>query len=103
MEKTERRLQEEAFLRAEHQGTEEKLAEQAKDILSAAVTYEADLDGFQQKISRFESLESKNRSAIKMLPDVWLTENLKDPLNSLTSLKSDLSTRVEAFAGELGK
>ncbi|VDK35579.1 unnamed protein product [Taenia asiatica] len=101
LEKTERRLREEAYLRSEHQYTEEKLFGQAKDLLSAAAVYEADLDGLQKKIDRFASLDLQNRSTIGTLPDIWLTENLKQPLDLVASLKTNISSQLGKLATEL--
>ncbi|KAL5112880.1 Kinesin-like protein KIF11 [Taenia crassiceps] len=98
LEKTERRLQEETYLRSEHQCTEEKLFGQAKDLLSAAAVYEADLDGLQKKIDRFASLDSQNRSTIGTLPDIWLTENLKQPLDLVSALKTNISSELGKLA-----
>lgn len=96
-------MQEETYLRSEHQYTEEKLFGQAKDLLSAAAVYEADLDGLQKKIDRFTSLDSQNRSTIGTLPDIWLTENLKQPLDLVASLKTNISSELGRLAAELGK
>ncbi|EUB61650.1 Kinesin-related motor protein Eg5 [Echinococcus granulosus] len=103
LEKTERRLREETYLRSEHQNTEEKLFGQAKDLLSVASVYEADLNGLQQKIDRFASLDLQNRSAIRTLPDIWLTENLKQPLDLVASLKVNISSELGKLAAELVK
>ncbi|KAM3186450.1 hypothetical protein ACTXT7_004295 [Hymenolepis weldensis] len=99
---TQKRLEEEKYLRAEHQITEERLAEQTRDLISVASAFEADIEGLHGKIDRFKSLELKNRSAIQQLPEGFLAENLKKPLEVVNSLEKDISMEIEQLSNQLG-
>ncbi|KAM7541233.1 hypothetical protein Aperf_G00000044868 [Anoplocephala perfoliata] len=98
---TEQCLDEEKYLRAEHQTTEEKLAEKTKDLISVATIFEADIEGLHDKIDRFVSLESDHRSAIQQLPDGFLAENLRQPLKIVTSLENAISSEIKQLFNEL--
>nr|CDS27429.1 kinesin family 1 [Hymenolepis microstoma] len=102
LEETQRRLKEEKYLRSEYQITEERLAEQTRNLISVASTFEADIEGLHGKIDRFKSLELKNRSAIRQLPEGFLAENLKEPLEVVCSLEKDISTEIEQLSNQLG-
>lgn len=102
LEETQKRLEEEKYLRAEHQITEERLAEQTRDLISVASAFEADIEGLHGKIDRFKSLELKNRSAIQQLPEGFLAENLKKPLEVVNSLEKDISMEIGQLSNQLG-
>ncbi|VDN95965.1 unnamed protein product [Rodentolepis nana] len=101
LEETQRRLKEEKYLRTEYQITEERLAERTRDLISVASTFEADIEGLHGKIDRFKSLELKNRSAIQQLPEGFLAENLKKPLEVVCTLENDISSEIEQLSNQL--
>lgn len=102
LKETEQRLDEEKYLRVEHQTTEEKLAEKTRDLISVASTFEADIEGLHDKIDRFVSLELQHRSAVHQLPDGFLAEKLKEPLEVVTSLENAISSEIKELSNELG-
>ncbi|VDD76516.1 unnamed protein product [Mesocestoides corti] len=103
LEKTERRLHEEMYLRSEHQSTEEKLSEQARDLLSATTMYQTDLSGIHEKLDRVVSLDSWNRSVVGALPNIWLPKQLQEPLDLVASIKTGLSSGLQDLSADLAR
>lgn len=103
LEQTRQRLEEEKFLRAEHERTEEALAEQAKDLISVVNTLEADIEALYKKIERLQFLDKDNRLVLQEIPERFLAEKLKKPLELVNSLENDLFLEIQQLSSQLSK
>jgi kinesin family protein 11 len=103
LEHTKRSLFEEAFIRKQHQKTEEKLAVVGKDLISTLGHTTADINGLHTKLRRRSELHSINRqhwtdAQVQVSETTQLVEDRMDQLQSeQQALMGNLSSRMQSF------
>lgn len=90
-------------MRREHQKTEKRLRDQAKSLLSTTRSAIVEVHGLHEKISRLKELDRGNHERIAVLPEIWATDVLADPIRNLRDMAETVDGFCNRIRSALGK